>query len=105
MLGIRSRIQVRMFNTEENVPAGELKEKNMKKIIFFTSLKSLKKEVGSVVGSRSGGEFISQRYGSADSDPHQNVTDPQHWLQLWYRACTVAVQVSSAFFHQEDMNG
>ncbi len=48
----------------------------MKKIIFFASLQSLKKEVGSGVGSGSG--FISQRYGSADLDPHQNVTDPQH---------------------------
>jgi hypothetical protein len=39
---------------------------------FFASLKSMKKEVGS--GS------ISQRYGSGDPDPHQNVTvpDPQH---------------------------
>ncbi len=34
-------------------------------------LKSLKKGVGS--GS------ISQRYGSEDLDPHQNVTNPQHW--------------------------
>jgi hypothetical protein len=34
------------------------------------------KRVGSGVGSGS----ISQRYGSGDpdSDPHQNVTDPQH---------------------------
>jgi hypothetical protein len=22
---------------------------------------------------------VSQRYGSADPDPYQNVTDPQHW--------------------------
>jgi hypothetical protein len=36
---------------------------------YFTKT-SLKKGVGS--GS------ISQRYGSADPDPHQNVTDPQH---------------------------
>jgi hypothetical protein len=47
----------------------------MKKIIFFASLKSLKKGVGSGAGSRS----ISQRYWSKDPDPHQNVTDPQHW--------------------------
>jgi hypothetical protein len=39
---------------------------------FFASLKSLKKEVGSGVGSESGS--ISQRYGSGD--PDQNVTDP-----------------------------
>jgi hypothetical protein len=28
-------------------------------------------------GSASGSEFISQRHGSADPDPHQNVMDPQ----------------------------
>ncbi len=50
------------------------KKKNMKKIIFFASLISLKKGVGSGVGSGS----ISQRYRSADPDLHQNVTDPQH---------------------------
>jgi hypothetical protein len=38
------------------------------------SLKSLEKGVQSGVGSGS----VSQRYGSADPDPHQNVTDPQH---------------------------
>jgi hypothetical protein len=31
-------------------------------------------------GSASGSESISQRHGSADPDPHQNVMDPQHWL-------------------------
>jgi hypothetical protein len=44
---------------------------------FFASLKSLKKEVGSEVGS--GFRSSSQRYGSVDPDPHQKVTDPQHW--------------------------
>ncbi len=38
---------------------------------MFASLKSLKKGAGS----------ISKRYGSPDPDPHQNVTDPQHWLK------------------------
>jgi hypothetical protein len=28
----------------------------------------------------SGSRSISQRHGSADPDPHQNVMDPQHWL-------------------------
>jgi hypothetical protein len=53
-----------------------LKEKIYKN--FFASLKLLKKGVGSGVGSGS----ISQRYGSKNPDPnpHQNVTDPQHWL-------------------------
>jgi hypothetical protein len=28
---------------------------------------------------------ISQRHGSADPDPHQNVMDPQHWFsELYY---------------------
>jgi hypothetical protein len=60
------------------MPAGTVsyKKKNMK-IFFFASLKSLKKGVGS--GVRSGS--ISQRYGPADPDSHQNVTDPQHCFQ------------------------
>ncbi len=51
------------------------------------SLKSLKKGIGS--GS------INQRYGSADPDPHQNVTDPQHcfgpcrtWRRLTWGRCS-----------------
>ncbi len=46
----------------------------MKKKFVWASLKSLKKGVGS------GAWSISKRYGSADPDPHQNVTDPQHCL-------------------------
>ncbi len=49
---------------------------NKKKIflkIFFASLKSMKKGVGSIVGSGS----ISQMYESGDPYPHQNVMDPQ----------------------------
>ncbi len=41
---------------------------------FFASLISMKKGVGSGVGSGS----ISQRYRSADLNLHQNVTEPQH---------------------------
>ncbi len=37
----------------------------MKTNIFFASLKSMKKEIG-----------------SGDPDPHQNVTNPQHWIKL-----------------------
>jgi hypothetical protein len=59
----------KIFKTEET-------RKNMKNNIFFASLKSLKKGVGSGFGSRSGS--ISHRYESADPDSHQNVTDPQH---------------------------
>jgi hypothetical protein len=52
-----------------------MRKKNMKK---YGSLKSLKKVVGSGVGSGS----ISQWYRSADPDPHQNVKDPQHYLYV-----------------------
>jgi hypothetical protein len=38
---------------------------------------SLKKGIGSRVGSGFGS--MGQRYESGDPDPHQNVTDPQHW--------------------------
>jgi hypothetical protein len=54
-----------IFKTEDNVPASKLEEKNMGTNYFFLSLKSLKKGVGSGSGP------ISQRYGSADPDPHQ----------------------------------
>jgi hypothetical protein len=50
--------------TEDNVPAGKLK-----------------------VGSRVGSGFISQRYESADPDPHQIVPDPHQIVtdpQQWY---------------------
>jgi hypothetical protein len=46
----------------------------MGKHFYFASLKLLKKGVRSGVGFGSGS--ISQRYGSADPDPHQNVTEP-----------------------------
>jgi hypothetical protein len=36
------------------------------------------------VGSGAGSGSISQRYGSEDPDPHQNVTDPQHWLEQYF---------------------
>jgi hypothetical protein len=49
-------------------------KKKYEKNIFFCTIKSLKKGVGSGVGSGS----ISKRYGSTDLDPDQQVTDPQH---------------------------
>ncbi len=38
-----------------------------------------------IVGSGSG--CVSQRYGSADPDPYQNVTDPQHWVLFFILLC------------------
>ncbi len=37
---------------------------------------------GSASGSESGS--ISQRHGSADPDPHQNVMDPEHRKKLYF---------------------
>ncbi len=48
-------------------------KKIWKKYFSLASLKSMMKGVGSRVESAS----ISQRYGSGDPDPHQNVKDPQ----------------------------
>ncbi len=50
-------------------------EKKMWKKHFFGSLKSMKKGVGSGVGSG----FPDPLVRGSDPDPHQNVTDPQHW--------------------------
>jgi hypothetical protein len=55
------------------------KKKYEKRRKNFASSKPLKKGVGYGVGYRSGS--ISQRYGSADPDPHQIVMDPQHCFQ------------------------
>ncbi len=55
----------------------------MKKKNFFASLKSQKKGIG--VDPESGS--ICQRYGSADTDPNQNVTDPQNCFRGTYLQC------------------
>jgi hypothetical protein len=34
-----------------------------------------------------GSGSISQRHGSADSDPHQNAMDPQHWISEELLGC------------------
>ncbi len=50
--------------------------RNFFKLIFVGVLK-VKDEKSMIRCSESGS--ISQRHGSADPDPHQNVMDPQHW--------------------------
>jgi hypothetical protein len=51
-----------------------------KKQFFVRILKATTKTAGSGSAYRSGSESgsISQRLGSADPDPHQNVMDPEH---------------------------
>ncbi len=34
------------------------------------------------------GSGVSPRYGTWDPDPHQNVTDPQHWIEAAWQ-CTL----------------
>jgi|LakMenEpi03Aug12_release.lakeMendotaPanAssembly.Ray.scaffolds.fasta_scaffold439282_1 hypothetical protein len=73
----------------------------MKKKYFFASLKLIKKGVGPGVGS--GSRSISQRYGSGDLDPHQNVIDPQHCIQNYQSlvsqlgSCKVPVQLCANY--------
>ncbi len=52
-----------------------------KKYFWLPSWRSLTKIAGSGSGSGFGSESksVSQRYGSVDPDPYQNVTEPQHW--------------------------
>ncbi len=54
----------------------------MKKKIFFVGILKVTDErtgSGSAFGSAFGS--VSQRYGSEDPDPYQNVTDPEHWIK------------------------
>ncbi len=53
------------------MPVGKLKEKKDEKIIFFASLKSLKR------GAGSGGWDPDPLVRGANPGPHQNVRDPQ----------------------------
>jgi hypothetical protein len=48
-------------------------------------LKSNKAEILPESGS------ISQRHGSADPDPHQNVKDPEHWKKLFLQRITLNI--------------
>ncbi len=48
-------------------------------MFLLASWRSMTKIAGSGSGS------ISQRYGSADPDPHKNIMDPEHWCQLTKR--------------------
>jgi hypothetical protein len=54
------------------------KKEKLRKKYFFASLKFT--EERSRIRSWFGFGSISQKYGSADPDPHQHVTDRQHYL-------------------------
>jgi hypothetical protein len=64
----------------------EISRKTFFKYVFVGILK--------VNDKRAGSGSISQRHGSADPDPdpHQNVMDPQHWLDPVVMYSTVGLR-------------
>jgi hypothetical protein len=77
-----------ILENDVNVPSKSDKQKNLEiKISFFNFLlaswRSLTKIAGSGAGAGTKSRPVSQRYGSADPYPHQNVTDPQHWFEAF----------------------
>ncbi len=52
-------------------------KKTLEKTIFLLTLKVTDEKVGS--GARSESGFGTRLYGSAEPDPYQIVTDPQHF--------------------------
>jgi hypothetical protein len=49
---------------------------------------------------KAGSGSASQWYGSADLDPYQNVTDPQHWLNAECGNTTTTKSKITAIFKQ-----
>jgi hypothetical protein len=77
---LRLFINFLSLKTDESVSSKSNKQtKKLRKkhvvFIFWTSWQPLTKKAGS--GFRAGS--LCQWYGFADPDPHQNVTDPQHY--------------------------
>ncbi len=70
------------LKNDVKVPSKSTMQKNFLKVFSFllASWRSMMKieGSGSASGSASGSGSISQRHGSADPDPHQNVMDPEH---------------------------
>ncbi len=66
-----------IFKNNVNVPSKIDKQKNLffKLVFCWRLVGQWRKRAGS--GSESGSGSISQRHGSADPDPHQNVMDPE----------------------------
>jgi hypothetical protein len=71
--------RIRSRQSEVRIRILPSSSKKRKKIHFLlASWRSLTKREGS------GAVSLSQRCGSADPDPYQNVTDPLHWRQTKY---------------------
>ncbi len=56
--------------------------------------------------AESGSGSISQRHGSADPDPLQNVMDPEHWRQPigFYANRDLNKQEVDSFLHEAEQN-
>ncbi len=54
----------------------------MLKKLFFAGISKVNDENSRIWDPDPGSGSISQRHGSADPDPLQNVMDPQHWLYV-----------------------
>jgi hypothetical protein len=92
VLRIRIRLRI-LISTSEN------SKKNFDSYCFVTSLWLYileKSKVGSGSGSKSGS--FSQWYGSADTDPYQNVTDPQHCIRFDFEPCKPQRQKSCTLY-------
>ncbi len=75
-----------------NVFSNSNKQKNFFKISFLlVSWRSMTKIAGS--GSESGSISQRQRSGDSDPDPHQNVMDPQHWLEQYASTVVICVYI------------
>jgi hypothetical protein len=62
-----------MKNYVNTVPSKT--NKHRKKILFWFASRRSDEKAGSGTGAWSGS--VSEKYGSEDPDPHQNVTDPE----------------------------
>ncbi len=93
------------LKNDVNVPSKSNRQKKLcYKICFLlASWRSMTKIAGS--GSRSGSGSISQKHGSADPDPPQNVMDPQQWfiytvLRTWTSSGPIALLPGQGFLRQ-----
>ncbi len=71
----------KIFNTEDNVPAGNLQEKNMKKLIFSASFKVTEERSRSKVGS--------------DTDPRIRIRTKTSWIRNFSLLSIVFFEVLS----------
>ncbi len=73
---IRTAFWLFIFENDANVPSKSNKQLKLeKKLFLLASWRSMTE----IAGSGSSSRYISQRHGSVDPDPHQNVMGPQQF--------------------------